>query len=83
MKIMRNINMTFFAKRSEAGVAAALAIACVAPGSVWAGPEDAVNFVAGTSATYDNNLFRLSSGAAVPLPARTRVPTSSTRPSPG
>lgn len=71
MKITRNINMAFSAKRSEAGVAAALVIACASPGCVWAGPEDAVNFVAGASATYDNNLFRLSSGRDVPIAGKT------------
>lgn len=71
MKIRRNINMAFRVKGSAAGVAAALLVACAAPGSVWAGPEDAVNFVAGTSVTYDDNLFRLASDRPVPVAGKT------------
>ncbi|HEX6733203.1 MAG TPA: XrtB/PEP-CTERM-associated polysaccharide biosynthesis outer membrane protein EpsL [Azonexus sp.] len=59
--------MAFIAKRPGLRAAAALAIACTASAGVQAGPEDAFNLVAGTSITYDDNLFRLSSNSAVPV----------------
>jgi exopolysaccharide biosynthesis operon protein EpsL len=51
--------------------AAASAFALGTPLTGHAGPEDAVNFVIGTTATYDDNLFRLPAGRAVPIAGQT------------
>ena len=55
---MRKNNMNCQPSQFGFTIVAAFALACSVSGTAHAGPEDALNFVVGTTATYDDNLFR-------------------------
>lgn len=67
---MRKKNRVCHSGRVDFAVVAASALALAMPAVGHANSGDALNFVVGTTATYDNNLFRLSSGGAVPVPGQ-------------
>jgi len=67
---MQKNNFSVRSQQIRFCVAAAWTLALCTPLTGQANPEDALNFVAGTTATYDDNLFRLPANRAVPIPGK-------------
>lgn len=68
---MHKKNMPSLSTITGFGTLTICALACAMPGTLHANTGDALNFIVGTSATYDDNLFRLAPGRAVPVPGQT------------
>lgn len=67
---MRKTNHQFHLRRCGLSVLAASALTIGAPGIVLANVGDALNFEVGSTITYDDNLFRLPTNRAVPIPGK-------------
>ena len=72
---MKNFLLTHRRWRAALAPSVVAVFACAAPGPSHADPEDALNFSLSSTATYDDNLFRLPSGNAPTRPGSSRADT--------